>query len=429
MNRARLSLVALLTALSIAGAHDTDAAPDSVHAQRRKALAAKLDGGIAVVYGATGAQSTNFRQNPDFFYLTGVDEPGAILVLAPSEPVRKEMLFLPVRDPDDEIWSGERPSIGGALRESTGFEWIFRKTALNAQLASALKHSRNLHLLTGPTGPESDTPPDLALYRKISANTVDVSIKDSAQLLEQMRLIKDETELAKMRRAIEITHEGLKAAIAAAKPGATEQDVARALDNAFKAAGARRHAFDPIVGSGVNSTTLHYPVPSSRVLQAGDMLVLDVGAEFEGYAADVTRTIPVGGKFSPEQRKVYETVLEAQAAGFKAARPGVTLRGDVHEASRAVIRREGWDDYFTHGVGHYVGLQVHDRGDAFAPLEAGMVITVEPGVYLKDKAIGVRIEDEVLITKGGNVILTDAIPRSVEAIEAWAAGTPEQSRR
>ncbi|HEX7877929.1 MAG TPA: Xaa-Pro peptidase family protein, partial [Candidatus Eisenbacteria bacterium] len=348
--------------------------------------------------------------------------PGAILVLAPSEPVRKEMLFLPVRDPDDEIWSGERPSIGGALRESTGFEWIFRKTALNAQLASALRHSRNLHLLTGPTGPEGDTPPDLALYKKISGNNVDVSIKNSALLLEKMRLIKDETEMAKMRRAIEITHLGLKAAIAAAKPGATEQDVARALDQAFKAAGARRHAFDPIVASGINSTTLHYPVPSNRVLEAGDMLVLDVGAEFEGYAADITRTIPVGGHFSPEQRKVYETVLEAQAAGFTAARPGVTLRGDVHEAARAVIRRAGWDDFFTHGIGHYVGLQVHDRGDAFAPLEAGMVITVEPGVYRKDVAIGVRIEDEVLITPKGNIILSDAIPRSVDAIEAWAAG-------
>jgi Xaa-Pro aminopeptidase len=425
MNRTALVFVAIVTTLAMDRAPVARAAADPVYAQRRKALAARLDGGIAVVYAATGSRSTDFRQNPDFYYLTGLDEPGAVLVLAPSEPVRKEMLFLPVRDPDDEIWSGERPAIGGSLRESTGFESIFRKTALSGHLAAALKHSRTLHLLTGPTGPDSEVPPDLALYRKISANNVDITIKNSAPLLEQMRLIKDEVELAKMRRAIDITHQGLKAAIAAAKPGATEQDVARALDNAFKEAGAVRHAFDPIVASGVNSTTLHYPVPSNRVLQAGDLLLLDVGAEFEGYAADISRTIPVGGQFSPEQRKVYETVLAAQAAGIQAARPGVTLRGDVHEAARAVIRSEGWDDFFTHGVGHYVGLQVHDRGDAFGPLAAGMVITVEPGVYRKDVAIGVRIEDEVLITRDGNVVLSDAIPRSVEAIEAWAAGLPD----
>jgi Xaa-Pro aminopeptidase len=425
MYRARLSLAVLWSLFTLAAAHDTVAASESVYAERRKALAAKLEGGIAVLYAATGSRSVDFRQNPDFFYLTGIDEPGAILVLAPSEPVRKEMLFLPVRDPDDEIWSGERPMIGGALRDSMGFELIYRKTALNGQLAAALKHSRDLHLLTGPTGPESYTPPDLELYRKISGNNAGVSIKDSAMLLEKMRLVKDDTELARMRRAIEITYEGLKAAVAAAKPGATEQDVARALDQGFKAAGAQRHAFDPIVASGVNSTTLHYPVPSNRVLQAGDMLVLDVGAEFEGYAADITRTIPVGGRFTPEQRKVYETVLEAQAAGIRAARPGATLRGDVHDASRAVIQRRGWDDYFTHGVGHYVGLQVHDRGDPFAPLEPGMVITVEPGVYLKDVAIGVRIEDEVLITKSGSVVLSDAIPRTVEEIEAWTAGRAE----
>ncbi|MFO0724732.1 MAG: Xaa-Pro peptidase family protein [Myxococcota bacterium] len=416
----RVAAITLL--LALLGAEITPAeAADPIYAQRRRALLQKLGSGIAVLYAASGERSPSFRQDPDFFYLTGIEEPGAILILSPGAPVRKEVLLLANRDPDLEIWEGERPPISAALRDRLGIENVARTSALNAQLQQAVRHGKKLHLLTGPFGPEDSVPRDLEIYQKLSRVNPDLSIENSAAALESMRLIKDETELAKMRRAVEITHAGLKAAIAAAKPGATEIEVAAALDAAFRKAGAQRHAFDPIIGSAEHSTTLHYPVPSNRRLEAGSLLVLDVGAEFEGYAADITRTIPVGGHFSAEQRKVYETVLAAQQAAFKVARPGVSVRGEVHAAARAVIKDAGWEDAFVHGIGHYVGLEVHDRGDVFAPLAAGMVITIEPGIYLREQGLGVRIEDEVLITKTGAVWLSEAIPRSAAEIEAWAA--------
>ncbi len=408
-----VALLALVPSLSAA---------EDVYARRRATLAGQLNGGTAVVFAAEGSRSVAFRQNPDFYYLTGLDEPGAVLVISPSHPVRKEMLYLPVRDPDDEIWSGERPAISDALRKELGFEHIFRASGLSSGLGALLRYNRDFHVLSAPAGPESSKPKDLEIYQKISGNNPGVSIKNSSAVMDSMRAVKDDVELAKMRKAIEITFDGLRAAIAAAQPGATEKGVAAALDAAFRKHGVQRHAFDPIVGCGEHSTTLHYPIPSDRVLQSGDLLVLDVGAEFEGYAADISRTIPIGGVFSPEQKKVYETVLAAQAAGIAAARPGVSLRGNVHEAALKVIEGAGWGDAFLHGVGHFVGLQVHDRGDAFGPLAPGMVITVEPGIYLKDRALGVRIEDEVLIVDRGRVVLSEMIPKSVEAIEAWASG-------
>jgi len=199
------------------------------------------------------------------------------------------------------------------------------------------------------------------------------------------------------------------------RPGAHEFEVKDAVEDAFRRAGSRHIAYSTITGSGANGAVLHYP-QDDRVLRDGELIVIDAGAEAEMYATDVTRTLPVGGKFTKEQRELYEIVLRAQKAGIAAAKAGVMVE-DIDRATRKVIEDAGYYDYYIHSCCHFVGLEVHDAGDYDAPLPAGAVLTVEPGVYLPQRGMGVRIEDEVLITANGAELLTGAIPREVDEVE------------
>jgi Xaa-Pro aminopeptidase len=205
----------------------------------------------------------------------------------------------------------------------------------------------------------------------------------------------------------------------AVRPGAHEYEVKDAVEDAFRKAGSRHVAYDSIVGSGSDSTFLHYG-KDDRVMKAGELILLDVAAEAEYYAADVTRTLPVSGKFSADQRTIYQLVLKAQAAGIAAAKAGVRV-GDIDAATRKVITDAGYGDYYIHGCCHFVGLEVHDPGDYDAPLPAGAIITVEPGIYLPQRGFGVRIEDEILITATGAELLTGAIPRDLNEVERLMA--------
>jgi Xaa-Pro aminopeptidase len=194
-----------------------------------------------------------------------------------------------------------------------------------------------------------------------------------------------------------------------------EYEVEAALEFEFRRNGAERPGFPSIVGSGPFSTILHYD-KSERRMQAGDLVVVDVGAEYGGYSGDVTRTFPVSGRFSPRQREIYQIVLDAQKAAIAKIKPGVRIN-DVHEAAMNYIRSKGYEKYFIHGTSHHIGLEVHDVGDTFRPLEANMVITVEPGIYLPDEQIGIRIEDDVLVTADGSRVLS-IFPREINEIEA-----------
>lgn len=266
-------------------------------------------------------------------------------------------------------------------------------------------------------------------------------------MLHEMRTIKSKDELALMRRAVEITAEGHTAAMAATRPGMHEFEVEALLRSVFRKHGSERHAYEPIVGSGPNATVLHYH-KNDRQMEDGDLLLIDAGSEYGYYASDVTRTFPVNGKFSEPQREIYEIVLAAQLASIERTRPGATLE-EVHDASVRVIaegllrldilsgtldeilEKQSYKPYYMHRTSHWLGMDVHDVGMYFIegkarPLAPGMVITVEPGIYINAAAtevperyrgIGVRIEDDVLVTAEGPSVLSEAIPKTVDDVE------------
>ena len=256
-------------------------------------------------------------------------------------------------------------------------------------------------------------------YGKVQERVPGVSTKTLGWTLASMRATHDADEVAIMQRSVRISEEGHRAAWRAVRPGATEGEVRAEAERVWRVRGSRRPAYDSIVGTGPNATILHYP-RSERTLKDGELVLMDMAAEYAHYAADITRTLPVNGRFTTEQRKVYDLVLQAQATAFAMVRPGVTWE-DVDKAARRVIDDAGYGDYFIHGLGHFVGLDVHDAGAYHEPLAAGMVLTIEPGIYLPEKGLGVRIEDEVLVTETGARWLTDGLPRSADEIERWMA--------
>jgi Xaa-Pro aminopeptidase len=390
---------------------------------RRDAVLRRLKGAAGVVLAGEGSPPLLGRWRPDFhfLYLTGLaNEPGAAVLFDPTHenPDRRCVLILKPLDPETDRWDGYRDPIGSGLRGRTGFGTVQRSRWLPHLLTAAARRGKRLACLHPFAVYPAPVSPDLALFRQIAERVPGVAIEDRTGLLPSMRAVKSPAELALMRRAAAATADGFAAALRMIRPGVNEGAVAEALETAFRAGGDGA-AYNSIVGSGMNGTVLHY-MDNSGPARAGDLLVIDAGASYAGYAADVTRTVPVSGRFTPEQREAYDLVLRAQAAAIKAARPGATL-SDVDAAARAVIDKAGQGDAFIHGTGHPLGIEVHDVTPD-GPLRAGMVITVEPGVYFPDRKMGVRIEDDILITPSGPKNLTAAIPKTVEAVEAAMRG-------
>jgi len=389
-----------------------------VYRERRQKLMQRLGGGVAVLYSRGEEDRDGFLQDSDFHYLTGVDDPGAVLVLSPDERVYKEWLFLKPRDQDDERWHGERADIGDALRKDTGFERILRTTALNGRLVALLRNTRTLHQINqadlGKTAPERE------LYGKLQAAIPEINVKDRTDLLPYLRSVKEPREIERMERAVAATLSAHRVAARSIRPNVQENWVEGLVGLEFKRAGAVRPAFSSIVGSGRNSTVLHYP-KHDQAIAPGSLVVVDIGADYGHYAADVTRTYPADGTFTAEQRAIYDVVLRAQQAAMDMIRPGVYYE-DLNHKAEQVIAAAGYRDYFIHGLGHFVGLDVHDAGLYSKPLEAGMVITVEPGIYIPQKSLGVRIEDEVLVTAKGYRLLSGGVPRDAAGIEKLMRG-------
>ena len=371
--------------------------------------------GVAVVFAEGSEDGDGYRQGSDFYYLTGVVEPGAVLVLAPKERTYKEFLLLANRDPEAERWTGERESLGANLRARYGFEKISRTSRLQQLMLDLATRSPVLWQVSRPS-PEA-RPADLELYSHVTARVPGVAVRTLGFTLSRMRSRHSADELALMQHAVRISEQGFAAAATAIKPGGFEGRVEAEAERVWKSEGARRPAYASIVGSGPNSTILHYP-RSERIMHDGELIVMDMAAEYAHYAADITRTFPVNGHFTSEQRQIYDVVLRAQKAAFAMVKPGVYWE-DLDRVARKVISDAGYGDYFIHGLGHFVGLDVHDAGDYQQPLQAGMVITLEPGIYIPQRNTGVRIEDDVAVTATGARYMTDGIPREPDEVERW----------
>ena len=394
--------------------------PAAEYAGRRQRLLKALGNSAAVVFAGDGAppQLGRWRPHAHFLYLTGLDnESGAAVLFDPTaeDPKRRICLFLRPIDPEMDRWDGYRDELGEALKQRTGFEAVFRTNLLPRFLTAAARRGKKLACLHPFAVSPAAVTPDLAAYRQVSERIPGVGIEDRTQLLSEMRAIKSKGELGLMRRAVDATAAGYREAMSAIRPGSTEAEVARVLESGYRAAGGTGLAYNPIVGSGVNSTVLHYN-DNNRPLEAGELLLIDSAASVHSYAADVTRTYPVSGKFTDAQRDVYEVVLKAMEAAIRVAKAG-TRMSDVDAAARNVIERAGLGDAFNHGIGHPLGLEVHDITPD-GPLRNGMVVTIEPGIYLPDLKIGIRLEDDIYITGRKNENLTGHIPKKVADVEA-----------
>ncbi len=394
--------------------------PVSEYRARREKVLRSLKGAVGVVFAGDGSPPLvgQWRPNTHFYYLTGLArEPGASVLFDPKnpDPTRRCVLMLKPRDPEMEDWDGLREPIGLPLRKQTGFDKVVRSTYLPRMLTMAARRSKRLACLDPVGSYMGKVPEDLSIFRKIAERMVGVSIEDKTELLNELRSVKSKHEVAVMKKAIKATAAGFDKVLQALEPGRSEAEIHAVLDGVFREHGSTGPAYNPIVGAGVNSTVLHYNA-NDQPIEDGDLVCIDAGAEYGRYAADVTRTFPANGKFSERQREIYEIVLRAEEAAIRAAKPGVRFH-ELDEAARAIIEKAGFGDQYIHGIGHHLGLEVHDASPD-APLAAGAVITIEPGIYLRDEKIGVRIEDDIQITANGSRNLTKAIIKDPDEIEA-----------
>jgi Xaa-Pro aminopeptidase len=383
---------------------------------RRANLRKSLDG-VVLLAARTEGRDEVFRvdQEPNFYYLTGWSDPDARLLITPS----REILFLPHHNQRRELYMGKRASAEDSdVHALTGFEDVLPIEKFEAELDQALSANEKEYALLN--SPFSDKLKSLYPFRDIS---------DAAPVIAKLRMKKSAAELAAIQHATDVTLEAHRAAWKRMASGIYEYQLEATLVNTFLENGCEGVSYAPIVGSGPNSTVLHYS-SNHRRADRGEVVVIDSAAQCDGYASDITRTSPIGGKFSPRQREIYEIVLGAQNAAIAAAKPGIRLSGPTDSLTRIAkdyMDAHGKDlhgaplgKYFIHGIGHQVGLQVHDA-DAGGPLEAGMVVTIEPGIYIPEENIGVRIEDVILVTENGAKLLSAALPREPDEIEKAVA--------
>jgi len=432
--------------------------PAAEYQRRRRALVEQAGTDSIVVLAAAPERVRShdthhpYRQDSDFWYLSGFPEPEAVLVIAPGRAHGETLLFCRERDPAREQWDGPRAGPDGAVAHH-GIDDAYPIADIDEILPGLLEGRSRVYYHFG-----RDKDFDLKLIGWV--NRVRAQVRHGAQppheflelghLLHEQRLFKSAAELRQMRHAAAIAAEAQKAAMRATRPGGREYEVEAALWSVWRAHDSVP-AYSPIVGAGANACVLHY-IANNGVLRDGDLLLCDAGAEFRGYASDITRTWPVSGRYSKEQRALYDLVLAAQAAAIAQARPGRPYSA-VHQAAvdvltegllslgllkgtlRKALASEAYKAFYMHKTGHWIGLDVHDVGDYRVGgesrlLEPGMVFTVEPGLYIapdakvpaKWRGIGIRIEDEVLITADGAEVLTSAVPKDADAVEAWMAG-------
>jgi Xaa-Pro aminopeptidase len=396
-------------------------------AERRRALLRRLGRGTVLIPAAHArdleteyVQDNDFRQDNTFFYLTQLETQDAWLLMTARGPDSLEtVLFLPVRTPARERWTGLRLGPDSVAARLSGIRTVLPVDSLDNRLLRARFSGPPpgpIYTVIGPTTRDERRISDLVFSG--------ADVRNVLPIVDSMRFVKDADEIGRLRRAVDITVAGHIAAMRAARPGMYEYELEAALEEGFRGNGADRVGYPSIVGSGPNSTTLHYDVNRRRT-ENGDLVVIDAAAEWGQYTADVTRTFPVNGRFTPRQKAIYDLVLGAQQAAFDSVRPGITLfqldaiaRAYMRAHSGTLCGEKTCDDreFFNHGLGHPIGMDVHDVGYN-RPLEVGAVFTIEPGIYLQAEGLGVRIEDDVLVTAKGGEWLSAGAPRTTDAIE------------
>ncbi len=409
------ALAFVLLAMAAWGA---EGVPQDEYQTRRDRVREAFRSGVTILIGATvgehGDLRSPFFQEANFYYLSGWTEPGAILAITPDS----DILFIPGRNPERERWTGFAvdPSSEEAPRKS-GFANVRPAERFEAVLPEIVRDTGKVYTLLDQ--PYAEKLRTLLPLREFG---------DAAAEIARLRMTKSVAEVDLIRRATDITVDAHRAAWSRMRPGLREYQLAATMANVYMEAGCRRPAYAPIVGSGPNSVILHYN-RNSRRFDSGEVVLMDVGAECDYYATDVTRTVPAGGEFTERQRELYEIVLGAQRAVLAAVKPGMTLARHGPDSLYRIAcdffnehkdsEGNGLCRYFTHGIGHHVGLDVHDPYDKSRPLAPGMVITVEPGLYLPEESIGIRIEDIVLVTGEGAEVLSLGLPKEPAAIERF----------
>ena len=427
--------------------------PNSVYAERRAKLASQVDAPI-ILWGFTGREEISqdyiFAQEENFYYLTGHNEEGAGLIILPvaqdshGTPASalwngpREILFLLAKNPGKEKWNGIRmsPSDPG-IEARTGFASVKPFPEMRATVENLAKLYPAFYTILPYDKELGGYPHEKAVVDWLELAAPKAAPKDVRPRIAAMRPVKSPGEVAFLKQAIDLTVDSHLEAMKMMRPGLYEYQVAAKMVEVHETGGSEREGYAPIVGAGPNSTALHYD-KLSRKIEDGDIVVMDVGAQYSGYSADVTRTIPANGKFTARQREIYEIVLGAQNAALAAIKPGAhfSCRGKkdgLMNIAYDYINSHGKDregrplgQYFIHGLGHNIGLNVHDPGDYCSPLQPAMVVTVEPGIYIPEENLGVRIEDDVLVTDSGYKLLTERLPRNPDEIEQIMAGGRKQ---
>jgi Xaa-Pro aminopeptidase len=398
----------------------------------------------------TRSHDTNyrFRQDSDFYYLTGFEEPDSIAVIAPGRE-QKYTLFVRPRDPAQEIWVGHRAGVEGATREF-GADEAFPINEFDERLLDILDGAKILYYRLGAYEElDKKIIGKIAGVRILNRKPILMpqTIVDSATIVHEMRVLKSPEEIDLMQKAADIAADAHVEAMKAVKPGMMEYEVEALIERIFRERGASGPAYTSIVGGGANATILHY-IDNKDELRDGDLLLVDAGAEYKGYASDITRTFPINGKYTAAQREIYDLVLKAQMACVDMVRPGTTHEqlkqhsievltegmvelGLLKGEPTKLIEEKKYEQFYMHGLGHMLGIDVHDVGVYYQDkqsraLEPGVVMTVEPGIYVapdtkdipeKYLGIGVRIEDDVLCTNNGPRVLTTRVPKQAEEIE------------
>ncbi|MBI3651192.1 MAG: aminopeptidase P N-terminal domain-containing protein [Acidobacteria bacterium] len=422
--------------------------------QRREEFMQRIAGGVAVFAAAPMFIRNNdveheYRQDTDFYYLTGFEEPGAIAVLAPDNEEHKFVLFVQPKDREREVWTGWRAGEEGAKRDYLA-DTAFTLDKFNEEFPKlAAKADRLYYRFNDAAFDERIVRFMRGFQRERQRNgTHPKAIIDPAETLHEMRLVKSDDDLQLLRRAVDITCEGHIAAMKALQSNLYEYEIEAVLRYVFRKLGSPRHGYAPIVGSGANATVLHY-VTNNSFIKEGDLVLIDAGAEYGYFTGDVTRTTPASGRFTKAQAEIYQLVLDAQIAAINLVKPGATFQDPHNETVRVlvegllrlgllegdaaeIIKEEKYKKFYMHRTSHWLGMDVHDVApykvaDEWRKLEPGMVMTIEPGLYIaadvedvdaRYRGIGVRIEDDVLVTREGNEVLSARVPKTIEEIEA-----------
>lgn len=414
--------------------------PKSEYRARRQRLMEQIKDGIVVLVGAREedlGEVGRFRQKNDIMYLTGVETPAAYFMLIPPgllpDKAAREVVFVPARNPRREQWTGIQVGPGDEGQQKFGIQEAASSSDFYKRLFEILNsppfkpqgpaaRAKLYTIVSG--GPNATTLRENLFVERIRREAPHVLIEDVSSQIGELRKVKSAAEISLLQKAIDITGEAQRDVAATVKPGAYEYEVQAVLEYAFARNGAERPGFPSIVGSGFYSTILHYNENRKRI-EAGDLVVVDIGAEYSYYTADITRTYPASGKFTPRQREIYQLVLDAQRAAEKAFKSGETTISHLTQAARKVMRdsplrdKHGntLDRYFIHGLGHWLGMDVHDVGDYATPPPVNSVFTIEPGIYIPEEKLGVRIEDDYLVTDKGLVKMSGRIPSDPDEIE------------